>query len=197
MAVRQGILHTNPCPQYPVYPKLEQKDKEAYTWDELRALLDACSGRELALFTLISSTGLRPSEVSALEWKDISFAESILSVNKSVVDGELGPTKTHKGNRKVKLPGHTLKHLAELEQDADIIFHDGFGHYLPYSRLRHKFARACKRASIRDLGPYSLRHTHATLSLKSGENPKILSDRLGHSSVRITLLTLRILPKRS
>ena len=53
------------------------------------------------------------------------------------------------------------------------------------------FSRAFRRAAIRvgvgSIGPHSLRHTAATEMLRQGIHPKVVADRLGHSTTRMTL----------
>nr|WP_277601333.1 site-specific integrase [Brevibacillus marinus] len=57
-----------------------------------------------------------------------------------------------------------------------------------YSRqLATVFNRIVKAAGVPQIGLHDLRHTHATLLLKLGENPKVVSERLGHSTVQMTL----------
>ena len=81
----------------------------------------------------------------------------------------------------------------ELKQ-TDFIFADlqdkpgEFGYWEPYkaSSLIQTFGRACKEHRI-DGTFHSLRHTHATDLLKAGVNPKIVAERLGHSSITVTL----------
>ena len=63
--------------------------------------------------------------------------------------------------------------------------------YCPFVRQAppHTFRRVIKRAGLPSLRFHDLRHTHASLMLKQGVHPKIVSERLGHSSIGITLDT--------
>lgn len=49
------------------------------------------------------------------------------------------------------------------------------------------FGTALKRAKLPKIRLHDLRHTHATLCLSAGVHPKVVSERLGHSSVKMTL----------
>jgi integrase len=49
------------------------------------------------------------------------------------------------------------------------------------------FRRLAKRAGLGSIGPHTLRHTAATEMLRQGLHPKVVSDRLGHASTRMTL----------
>jgi integrase len=51
------------------------------------------------------------------------------------------------------------------------------------------FRRAVKAAGVPVIRLHDVRHTHASLLLKAGVNPKVVSERLGHSSVAFTLDT--------
>lgn len=54
---------------------------------------------------------------------------------------------------------------------------------------RHYFKPLLRSAKLPNLSLYGLRHSHATLLLAAGEHPKVLQERLGHSSIQLTLDT--------
>ena len=72
-------------------------------------------------------------------------------------------------------------------RDDDLVFSKPDGKPLDPSSITHSFRRVIKRAGLPRLRFHDLRHTHATLMLKSGAHPKIVSERLGHSNIGITL----------
>jgi integrase len=51
------------------------------------------------------------------------------------------------------------------------------------------FRQAVNEAKLPTIRPHDLRHTHATLALQAGIHPKVVSERLGHATVSITLDT--------
>jgi integrase len=57
------------------------------------------------------------------------------------------------------------------------------------STVSHAFAKIIQKAGLLHIRLHDLRHTHATVMLKAGVHPKVVSERLGHSSIRITLDT--------
>jgi integrase len=57
------------------------------------------------------------------------------------------------------------------------------------NRVYRMSIRAVKRSAFRDVPQHGLRHTHATVALQACVNPKIVQERLGHSTVAITLDT--------
>ncbi len=53
--------------------------------------------------------------------------------------------------------------------------------------LRRSFKPLLERAGLPNIRFHDLRHTHATLLLSKGANPKVVQERLGHATVSITL----------
>jgi integrase len=53
--------------------------------------------------------------------------------------------------------------------------------------VRRQFDRHLQRAGLPRIRFHDLRHTHATLALQAGVHPKIVSERLGHTTVAMTL----------
>ena len=95
----------------------------------------------------------------------------------------------------IELKAHRRHQLAErlklgaAWQDYDLVFSSEIG--TPHSAAnitRRIFKPALKRAGIRQsIRLYDLRHTCATLLLQAGINPKIVSERLGHAGITLTL----------
>src|SRR5207302_2134036 len=113
--------------------------------------------------------------------------------------------KTHRSRRSVSLPAVLVGVLREhrrvqLEarllagdawQSSDLVFTDALGHPLSETRLRWAFWGLLRDAGLPRirLHDLDLRHTMATLMLAAGEHPKVVTERLGHSTVSITLDT--------
>lgn len=140
-------------------------------------------------------TGLRPSEAAGLRWSDVDLVGRRLHVQRtaSKIDGvwKFNPPKTAKGRRQIDLPDGLVSLLADQLRDGDIVFTNFSGE--PYSQrtlVEHHFKPALKRAELPvDLRLYDLRHTHSSPLLLAGVHPKVVSERLGHSTVQITLDT--------
>ena len=75
-----------------------------------------------------------------------------------------------------------------LADDTLVFSHVDGSPYLP-DTISHAFTKAAKRAGLKDVRLHDLRHAHASLMLRQGVHPKIVSERLGHSSISITLDT--------
>jgi site-specific recombinase XerD len=69
----------------------------------------------------------------------------------------------------------------------DLVFGDGYGSPLSPSTVSHAFCDICKKAEIDEIRFHDLRHTHATMLMKQGTNPKVVQERLGNSSISVTL----------
>ncbi len=72
---------------------------------------------------------------------------------------------------------------------SDLVFAHPDGKPLDRHTVSHSFSKVLKKAGLSHIRFHDLRHTHATLMLKSGVHPKIVSERLGHASVAFTLDT--------
>ena len=69
----------------------------------------------------------------------------------------------------------------------DLVFGAVHGAPLSPSTVSHAFGDICKKAGISGIRFHDLRHTHATLLMKQGTSPKVVQERLGHSSISVTL----------
>ena len=69
----------------------------------------------------------------------------------------------------------------------DLVFGDVYGGPLSPNTVSHAFRDICNKAGIDGIRFHDLRHTHATLLMKQGVNPKVVQERLGHSNISVTL----------
>ncbi len=199
-AIRWGLLATNPA-QHIDLPKPKHREMQAMTEQAAGQFLAAAKSDPLhALFELLLGTGLRPSEAIGLKWSDLDPLSSTLSVQRTVVRPKgggwcFGPTKTKRGRRTLALPAGLVTTLlahraASPPNEHELMFTTVLGEALELSNLRSRnFAAVQKRAGLSGFNLYSLRHTHATLLLLAGVHPKVVSERLGHATIVITLNT--------
>ena len=194
-AVKWRMLPFNPADAVDL-PKQERQEMRSLNQDEAQRFLEAVGGtRWDVLFTALLTTGLRPSEALALRWGDIDLGAGQLSVRRTVkrVKGAwvYEEPKTKSSRRLIELPMGTVRALAGLERDGELVFTNGLGEPVNiFAVIEHHFKPALKRVGLpKEVRLYDLRHTHATLLLLAGVHPKIVSERLGHSSIQITLDT--------
>jgi integrase len=172
-------------------------------------LLETVQGDRLeALYVVALHTGLRQGELLALKWEDLNLEERTLQVRRTVTkDGgklEIGPTKTAKGRRTVKLTRdatealrrHLTRQLEEIDglgdyfQQNGLVFCTSKGTLINPTNLRKRsFAPLLAKAGLPHMTFHQLRHTAATILLLKNVNPKIVSEMLGHASIAITLDT--------
>lgn len=141
-------------------------------------------------------TGMRPGEVYGLKWTDINFDQRFISVQRAISRANsksiLKPTKTAAGVRRVDIDSKLIAHLRAMQEetDGDFVFagtqRSRYAYRVPWNVSR-LLKEMCKRAGIPPRNFYSLRHTHATILLAHGVHPKIVQERLGHSSINITM----------
>ena len=111
------------------------------------------------------------------------------------------PPKTAKSRRSVALSPDAIRVLQQHYNQRkavceslgitvsgdDLVFGGVYGGPLSPNTVSHAFHAICKKADIHGIRFHDLRHTHATLLMKQGVNPKVVQERLGHSSISITL----------
>lgn len=169
-----------------------------------RFLAAAESSERFVLFNLLISRGLRPGEVLGLQWRDIDLASGVLTVVRTVtwdIDGNvvLEEPKTAKSRRSVPIPSGVVSLLSNYLDEvspkdaSEQLFTTAAGKLLhPDNFPTRVFKDVLKRAGLtQGIRLYNLRHTCATLLLQAGVHPKVVSERLGHSSITLTLDTYR------
>ena len=92
------------------------------------------------------------------------------------------------------LKGQAARQLKEQAQakswsDTSLLFTREDGQALHPEVVSRFFRQAVKKAMLPAIRLHDLRHTHATLALRAGIHPKVVSERLGHATVSITLDT--------
>jgi integrase len=150
-------------------------------------------------------TGMRRGEVLGLRWADLDLDNGWLSVRQTliVVDNhaQLSQPKTIRGRRQLALDPETIMVLRGHRRNqaaerlaagpswtpSDLVFTRQDGTPLHPEYVRRLFDRHLQRAELPRIRFHDLRHTHATLALQAGVHPKVVSERLGHTTVSITL----------
>ena len=171
-------------------------------------LLQAVEGMRLYMPVLLAvMTGMRRGEILALRWQDTDLEKGLVAVRRSLEQTRDGlrfkQPKTGKGMRSVALPGIAIqvlrRHRTEQAQerlklgpayeDNDLICPRPDGSPWPPDSLSTAFASLIRRSDLPRIRFHDLRHSHATQLLRHGIHPKVVSERLGHSKVGITLDT--------
>ncbi|HMO82324.1 MAG TPA: site-specific integrase [Pyrinomonadaceae bacterium] len=209
-AVKWKLIIQNPCKQCDL-PRQSSSEMLALSPDEARRFLEAAKDdKYYALFLLAIQTGMRPEEYLGLQWKDIDFENAAILVKRALVWKRKGggfyftDPKTKKSQRSIpisdslvfELKRHRTNSLERMMKFApelkklDLVFTSEVGTPVQPKNLRDRhFFPIRNKAGIPKIRLYDLRHTTATLMLASGENPKVVSERLGHASIVLTLDT--------
>jgi integrase len=140
-------------------------------------------------------TGMRLGEIVGLRWSDIDFLGMTVTINQaaSYLHGEWQFTspKTKKSRRTISIPQSLVDALKELKKDSssDLVFATPTGTPVGHVPLLRDLRRTLKKVGLPRLRFHDLRHCHATLLLQQGVHPKIVSERLGHSNIAMTMDT--------
>ncbi len=203
-AVKRRLIPWNPA-QHVELPSYVRPETRVWTPEQLTCFLDATQDHRLfALFRVIAVTGLRRGEAIALHWADVDLNGGACRVRWQYVDAgggaRLGPPKTRTGARLVPLDPTTIAALtAHREQQraealawesayrvSDLVFTREDGSPLRPDYVSHLFVRLARKAEVPRIRLHDLRHTNASLALAAGVPLKVVSHRLGHSSLAIT-----------
>jgi integrase len=205
-AVEQQALSRNPADALKRLPKVEIEPIATLTVEQSSRLLKAICHTTTYWPTLIAlATGMRRGEILALRWKNLDLDKGTITVMESLEQTKAGlrfkPTKTDKA-RAVPLPKFALDELrAWKRQQAENLLRVGVrqrpdglvcaredGKPKQPASLTHEFTYLIGR--VKDLPKvrfHDLRHSHATQLLSAGVHPKIVQERLGHSTIAITM----------
>lgn len=207
-AVRQGVLARNPADHVEL-PRAEPPDTPTWSAGELSRFLESAGEHRLyAAWMLMCSTGMRRSEVLGLRWPNVDLEAGRVAVVDTVVNVRnrrtlrLGETKSRRSRRVIALDSQTVAVLREHKsrqneerlrageawEDLGLVFSDELGGVLSPDTFTRTTKRLATQAGVPPLTPHpAARHTWATLALSSGVHPKVVQERLGHSSIAITL----------
>ena len=208
-AVRWGRLARNPADAANP-PRSGQKSDGIHAWDlqTLRSFLIASNqaGHRLhALWVLFATTGMRRGEVLGMRWSDVNLDAGRLRVVQTIIQTgsvvSIGEPKTAHGRRPIALDKGTVAALRDhrrrmLEErllfgadfvDAGLVFHRPDGAFLRPDAVSDMFLRRAHSYGLPRLTLHGLRHTWATLALEQGIHPKVVQERLGHSTISVTL----------
>jgi integrase len=183
-------------------PKAVRREFQVLAPDEVtRFLAAAQTDRLYALYVLALDAGMRPGELFALTWPDVDFDKGHVMVSKSLeeIAGRLRvkDVKTKKGRRRIDLASFTIdalnahrRRMLAAGHVSGPVFPNTQGGHLRLTDVRESsFKPILERAKLPAVRLYDLRHTCATLLLLADENPKVVSERLGHSTINLTLDT--------
>lgn len=211
-ALKSGLLVRNPV-KATIQPKLITEEIHPLSVEQaesLKAVAKVTGEVPNTVILLALNTGMRLGEVFGLMWSDIDMTKGTIHVQRSLVTsttkGQIfEDPKTAKSKRKIPIPKTVLKELQKYKKwqewqqhllgdrwtDMGLVIANITGRPYDTSNFTSRvFKKMLDNAGIdRGFKFHDLRHTHATLLLRQGVNAKVVSDRLGHSTITMTLDT--------
>ncbi len=205
-ALKWGLINRNVADAVDPPPKRRHEMETWDDWEISRFLKAAEDSPYFSLFHSVLYTGLRRSEALGLQWQDIDFVFCQLSVRRglhNLKDGSyvLTDTKSEKSRRTIALSPAAVGVLREYRQkqeqdrlligkplkETDLVFSQPDGKPLRPNTITRAWRMAATKAGVKVIRFHDARHSHASMLLKGGVHPKIVQERLGHSSIEMTL----------
>lgn len=206
-AVRLGMIPRNPADAVSP-PKAQKHIMETWGEDEIHRFLNFSKGTPYyEIFFLALYSGMRRSELLGLRWCDVDLLYATISVCQSrhVLKGGkpvIRQPKTASGRRSIALSPSCVLMLTDYRlqkesegillgvslKDTDLVFSTLNKPMLP-ATVSHAWRKMVRKAGLKPIRLHDSRHSHASMLLKLNVHPKVVSERLGHSSIQITLDT--------
>ena len=197
-AKREGLIRHNPTHglAMPNREQLSEEEVKVFSREQLAAVLAIAPERHKPLFELLAASGLRISEVIALQRLHLQLdqSEPEVCIRRAIVRDRIVPPKSKYGRREVRLPEPLVAklrvHLAtQPDQDSTALaFPSEAGGALDPNNLRRRVLKPlAEEANAPWAGFHTFRHTFASLHLSRGTNLLQLSRALGHHSPAFTL----------
>lgn len=173
LARRDGYIQEIPHLEKP--PASPPKERWL-TYKEAGKLLEsAASNKRLLLFIQIAmNTGARPSSILELKWFQIDLKSRLIHFN------EEGRAQTKKHRPTVYINDSLLASLQSVKKKSEYVLGGIKG-------VKHTFKRACQRAGIENVTPYTLRHTAITWAIREGHSLALAGQLAGHLDPRTTM----------
>lgn len=215
-AVKLQLLPRNPA-DATTPPPIQHAQMHTVDEDGIDNILEAAKDTPYhGLFHCFLYTGLRRSELLALRWCDVDLTNAEISVSRALhqlYNGEIviRGTKSARSARKVSLVPESVEVLQKhLDQEMALwfslhkkqtgnevtvepfpgdrlVFCQWDGKPLRPNSISQAWRRLIQRLGYNGVRLHDARHTHASLMMKAGIHPKVVQERLGHSSISITL----------
>jgi len=208
------MLSSNPC-QFVKPPRPEKKEMKVWDEETVQDFLAESRGENIYIaIALALGTGMREGEICALMWDDVNLKKGEIYVRRSVkkIDGKyiFKEPKTKASSRRIliandlkdiltfhKKKQDRLKEENEQYKNKDYVcaWDDDGRMFDPayisavFPRIVRKYNEKYKYDKYPIIRFHDLRHTHATLLLLHDVPAKVVSERLGHSNISITLDT--------
>jgi integrase len=207
-AVLWQLIPSNPADAVSP-PRYERKEMSVLNEAEVLRLLELVRGSFLhPIVYLAVDSGARAGELLGFRWSDVNLDRQTIRIVRTVQripkEGiQFGAPKTAKSRRTLRLSEGTCQVLKAHREsqdnfresrgdafvDQDLVFAQPHGGPFEPVRISHAFGKLIRSSGLPQIRFHDLRHTAATLMLSANIHPKVVSERLGHASIHITLDT--------
>lgn len=201
-AVNDDLIEFNPLERVKLKKLMPREStKSSFKADpfdmaEITAILNACDGQERNFWKFAFATGMRTSELIAVEWGAIDWVKAKIAVDKVKVEGKIkDDAKTLSGLRKIDMLHGAYEALIAQRSHTELagktIFHDPrYGEPWEGDQpLKKRWMIICRKAGVRYRNPYQTRHTFASTLLSSGKNPLYVAKQMGHVDTEMVTRT--------
>ena len=192
-------LTNNPCDKVATMGKHKSGNMGIWSHDDFEGFIDRINDNTQFYYAyqILYWTGIRLGELMALTLGDIDFENKKLTINKSYRrrKGEdiITTPKTEAGIRTIYLPDFLVDELRDyvsqlygiMKKDRLFTFSKGGIE----KDFKNSIETANKTMNLTNIRIHDLRHSHASLLISQGENIAVISKRLGHNSIKVTLDT--------
>lgn len=200
-AVKWGLVTRNVCKAVDP-PRKARPEMKTWTREEVAAFLARSERDPLeAFWRLALTTGMRRGELVGLRWIDVDLQRGVLAIRHTLVRGAgaewvSSTPKSATGQRSIVLGADDIacltrhrdrQRLASVPNPGGYVFIGPNGKPIHHRRIGDRFEQLMAEAGVTRIRFHDCRHTCATLLLESGVHPKIVQERLGHSSIAMTL----------
>lgn len=189
----EELIEANPLAGWTFSRKdqVKEDDVDPFSPEEQRAILAALNGQARNLVQFALWTGMRTSELVALDWGDIDWLKGEVYVTRAMTQaaaGEAEVTKTLSGKRRIKLLEPAIEALVAQKAHTFLAGNEVFQNPRTLERWtgdqpirKTMWAHAVKKAGVRYRRPYQTRHTYASMMLSAGEHPMWVAGQMGHT----------------
>lgn len=204
-AVKKQLIYHNPVRSITNVPRPKKFKSDIYTAEEILQLLSITKDSVFEVPVVLAAVcGLRRGECLAITVSDVDFTNKTLSINKQLltIDGKtvVSEPKSEDSNRIISAPQEVFDiiahHIAANEKNKSMLLHEyddqglivcqADGKCIQPVLFSKNFSRLIARNKLKKIRFHDLRHSCASLMLKSGVAMKTASQILGHSSISIT-----------
>ncbi|WP_214784643.1 site-specific integrase [Bacillus sp. ISL-45] len=191
-------------------PKPVKSEMKTLNVVQINVLLKMAKEKTPVYFPVIyaaAHTGMRKSELIGLSWENVDFSTGKVYIRQTITEANgkyfFNTIPKNEKPRGVRLTLELLKLLKRIKDENDhreeilgdsynphnLVFCNTKGSIMAPSEITRALKRCLKAANLPDIRFHDLRHSHATILLKENVHPKIVSARLGHSKIQVTMDT--------